>query len=136
MLGITFAQKVAFGVFSTMFIIVMSTATAIESVSASHVTVARSFGATRAQIVRRVYIPSMLPLLLEGVRLAIIFDFTGILIAEMYGSRSGLGYLISSWGDTFAMRELIAGILLVSSIAIVVNEAIRAAEHHFGSWRT
>jgi NitT/TauT family transport system permease protein len=135
LLGITLSEKVAFGVFSTVFIIVMSTATAVESVLPSHVMVARSYGASRRQIISRVYLPSMLPLLLEGVRLAMIFDLTGILIAEMYGSRSGIGYLITSWGDTFAIGDLLAGILLVSFIAILFNEAIRALEHVFGNWR-
>ncbi|HVZ45431.1 MAG TPA: ABC transporter permease subunit [Ramlibacter sp.] len=136
LLGITLTEKVAFGVFSTVFIIVMSTATAIESVLPNHVMVAKSCGATRMQIISRVYVPSMLPLLLEGVRLAMIFDLTGILIAEMYGARSGIGYLITSWGDSFAIGDLLAGILLVSFVAILFNEAIRGLEHVFGSWRT
>ena len=119
--GITFYEKVAFGVFSTIFILIMSTTAAVDSVRAEHVTAAHSFGATRAQIIRRVYLPSMLPVLLEALRLAMIFNFTGVILAEMYASRNGLGHLISDWGENFMLRQLLAGVLLVSAIAIALN---------------
>lgn len=135
-LGITVTQKVAFGVFSTVFIVILTTTTAVESISSDHVTVARSYGATASQIVWRVYVPSMLPVLLEGLRLAMIFNFTGIIVAEMYASRGGLGYLITSWGDSFAMPSLFAGIILVSLIAITFNELLRALERKCSHWRT
>src|SRR6185503_4549137 len=56
--GIGFGQKVAYAAFSTMFIVIMSAAAAVESVKADHVLVARSYGATRAQVLMRVYVPS------------------------------------------------------------------------------
>jgi NitT/TauT family transport system permease protein len=59
--GVGFAQKVGFGFFSTIFIVIMSTATAVESVRVEHLTVTRSYGATPVQIAWRVYLPSMLP---------------------------------------------------------------------------
>ncbi len=134
--GITFYEKVAFGVFSTIFILIMSTTAAVDSVRAEHVTAAHSFGATRAQIIRRVYLPSMLPVLLEALRLAMIFNFTGVILAEMYASRNGLGHLISDWGENFMLRQLLAGVLLVSAIAIAFNESIRWVEKRCGHWRT
>src|SRR6185503_9927907 len=63
--GIGFQQKVAYAAFSTMFIVIMSAAAAVESVKADHVLVARSYGATRTQVLARVYVPSMMPFLLE-----------------------------------------------------------------------
>ena len=44
--GVGFAQKVGFGFFSTIFIVIMSTTTAVESVKVDHLAVARSYGAT------------------------------------------------------------------------------------------
>jgi len=46
--------------FSTIFIVIMSTTTAVESVKVEHLTVARSYGATPLQTAFRVYLPSML----------------------------------------------------------------------------
>src|ERR1700745_4088333 len=46
--GVGFAEKVGFGFFSTIFIVIMSTTTAVESVKIEYLTVARSYGATSA----------------------------------------------------------------------------------------
>ncbi|MBO0752705.1 MAG: ABC transporter permease subunit, partial [Bradyrhizobiaceae bacterium] len=68
--GIGFQQKVAYAAFSTIFIVIMSASAAVESVKADHLLVARSYGATRAQLIWRVYVPSMMPILLETLRIA------------------------------------------------------------------
>src|SRR5207302_414758 len=76
-MGIGFQQKVAYAAFSTLFVVIMSATAAVESVKADHVLVARSYGATRMQILTRVYVPSMMPILLETLRISMIFNFTG-----------------------------------------------------------
>ena len=134
--GIGFEQKVAYAAFSTVFIVIMSAAAAVESVKADHVLVARSYGATRAQVLTRVYVPSMLPFLLETLRIAMIFNFTGVMIAEMYASRSGIGQLIASWGENFQMPQLFAGVVLLAAAAIAFNETVRWLEARCSTWRT
>ena len=134
--GIGFGQKVAFGVFSTIFIVIMSATAAVESVRAEHLLVARSYGATTGQIAARVYLPSMLPILLETLRISMIFTFTGVILAEMYASRTGMGSLIANWGENFMMRQLFAGVVLLAVIAIVINETVRRLEARCSTWRT
>lgn len=134
--GITFAQKVAFGVFSTVFIVLISSFAALEAVKTDQVRVARAYGATRLQIALRVYLPAMAPILLEAVRIAMIFNLTGVLLAEMYASRAGLGQLVANWGENFMLKELLAGILLISVAAILFNEAVRWFEARCEHWRT
>ncbi len=134
--GIGFEQKVAYAAFSTVFIVIMSAAAAVESVKADHVLVARSYGATRAQVLSRVYVPSMLPFLLETLRISMIFNLTGVMIAEMYASRSGIGQLIASWGENFQMPQLFAGVMLLAAAAIAFNETVRWLEARCSTWRT
>lgn len=133
--GIGFQQKVAYAAFSTIFIVIMSASAAVESVKADYLLVARSYGATRAQLIRRVYAPSMMPVLLETLRIAMIFNFTGVLIAEMYASRTGIGQLVANWGESFQMPQLFAGVILLATVAIVLNESVRALEGRCSTWR-
>ncbi len=135
-MGIGFQQKVAYAAFSTIFIVIMSATAAVESVKEDHVLVARSFGATRSQILWRVYVPSMLPILLEALRIAMIFNFTGVMIAEMYASRTGIGHMIANWGENFMLREMFAGVILLAAAAIFFNESIRWLEVRCSAWRT
>jgi ABC-type nitrate/sulfonate/bicarbonate transport system permease component len=134
--GVGFAQKVGFGFFSTIFIVIMSTTAAVESVKPENLLVARSYGATLAQTVWRVYIPSMLPVLLEALRISMIFNLTGIILAEMYASPDGIGHQIETWGENFQMKQLLAGVLLISIIAMTFNELVRWVETRCSHWRT
>lgn len=135
-IGINFWQKVAYAAFTTTFVVLISAASAVESVKQEYVLVARSYGATRTQILTRVYVPSMMPLLLEALRISMIFNFTGVMIAEMYASRTGIGHLISGWGENFQMRELFAGVIILSLVAIAFNETVRFFEDRCSTWRT
>jgi ABC-type nitrate/sulfonate/bicarbonate transport system permease component len=85
--GVGFSEKVGFGFFSTIFIVIISTTTAVESVKVEHLTVARSDGATTAQTAFRVYLPSMLPVLLEALRISMIFNLTGVILADVRFAR-------------------------------------------------
>lgn len=134
--GIGFQQKVAYAAFTTAFVVMMSATAAVESVRSDYVLVARSFGATPAQILWRVYVPSMMPVLLEALRISMIFNFTGVMIAEMYASRTGLGHLISNWGENFQMPRLFAGIVILAVVAIAFNEFVRYLETRCSTWRT
>ena len=133
--GIGFPQKVAYAAFSTIFVIIMSAAAAVESVRPDHLLVARSYGATRLQVLRRVYLPSMTPVLLEALRISMIFNLTGVLIAEMYASRTGIGQLVETWGENFQMDRLFAGVVLLAAAAIAFNELVRRIEVRCSLWR-
>ena len=126
--GIGFLQKLIFAVTLAFFIVVLSGIAAAQSVPAGLVTAARSFGATRRQIYLQIYLPAMEPLILEGLRMALIFTITGVLLAEMYGAPRGIGRLIFAWGEMFRMPELLAGVLLIVAMTIASNELIRLIE--------
>jgi NitT/TauT family transport system permease protein len=118
--GIGFPQKVAYAAFTTGFVVLMSAMAAVESVKGDHILVARSYGATRGQILARIYIPSMMPILLETIRIAMI----------------GIGHLIAGWGENFQMRQLFAGVILLATTAILFNEIVRFFEARCSTWRT
>lgn len=132
--GIGFLEKIVFGITHIVFVVIVNTVAAVASVPRSHVLAARSFGATPTQIYLRVYFPAMLPLLVTGLRLGMIFNIIGILLAEMYASRTGVGQLIFQWGEDYLVTELMAGIVLVSIATIAINEAMRLWEARAGHW--
>lgn len=128
MFGIGFFEKVVFGITHAYFVIVINTFAAVRSVPAPYVVAARSFGATPTQIYLRIYLPAMLPLVLTGLRLGMIFCIIGVLLTEMYASRYGIGHRIFGWGEAYQVPQLIAGVIIVSVLTIIVNEAMRLLE--------
>lgn len=126
--GIGFGQKVIYAVTLAFFIVALSGIAAARSVPEGLVTAARSFGATRRQIYLEIYLPAMEPLILEGLRMGLIFTITGVLVAEMYGSPRGIGRVIFAWGESYRMAELLAAVVLVVVVTVLLNEIMRAIE--------
>ena len=109
--------------------------TAVREVPLGQVVAARSFGASRFRIYRSIYLPAMAPQVVTGLRLGVIFDIIGILLAEMYASKSGLGVLLLRWGESYAVDKLMAATVLISVATILINELMRIWETHIGRWR-
>jgi NitT/TauT family transport system permease protein len=118
-----------------MFIVLINTIAAIRSVPSGYLLAARSFGATTAQIYWKFYLPTMLPYLMTGLRFGFIMDVHGVLMAEMYASRDGLGRQIFAWAESFRNKEMLASVILIAICTITVNETLRACELRLGRWR-
>jgi len=126
--GIGFTQKVIFAVTLAFFIVALNGIAAARSVPPGLVTAARSFGAGHLQIYLWIYLPAMEALIIEGLRMGLIFTITGVLLAEMYGSAHGIGRQIFAWGEMFRLPELFACVLLVVVVTVSLNEVLRIVE--------
>jgi len=133
--GVSIPQKIAFGVFTTVFVLIVGGVAAVQSVPRELITVSRVYGATRGQIIREIYLPAMAPILLESARLAMVFNITAVLLCEIYGARDGIGYRIAAWGENLQMPQLYAALVIVATAAVAVNEVLRAVEARLGAWR-
>jgi ABC-type nitrate/sulfonate/bicarbonate transport system permease component len=133
--GVSIPQKIAFGVFTTVFVMIMGGIAAVQSVPRELVTVSRVYGAGRLQIVREIYVPAMAPILLESIRLGMVFNITAVLLCEIYGARDGIGYRIAAWGENLQMPQLYAALTIVAAAAVAVNEGLRLLEARLCSWR-
>jgi ABC-type nitrate/sulfonate/bicarbonate transport system permease component len=133
--GVSIPQKIAFGVFTTVFVLITGGIAAVQSVPRELITVSRVYGASRGQIIREIYLPAMAPILLESARLAMVFNITAVLLCEIYGARDGIGYRIAAWGENLQMPQLYAALVIVAAAAVAVNEALRAVETRLGAWR-
>ena len=133
--GIDDLQKIVFGFTHAFFVMTVITVAAVQSVQPTYAVAARSFGANTRQVYTGIFLPSMAPLLIGAIRLGLIFDIIGVLGAEMYGSRRGLGILLFRWGEEFQLPKLAGAVLLIAVSTIVMNEVLRAAELRLEHWK-
>ena len=95
---------------------------------------AGKFGAGRRQIFFKVSLPSAMPFILAGLKLGIGRGLIGVVVAELFGSRAGLGRLISQSADAFNMPELFAGVVVLAFAGIVLTAGFTWLEGKLVPW--
>jgi NitT/TauT family transport system permease protein len=132
--GIGPASKVAFGVSHGFFPLIVAVVAGVQNIKPIFLTSARSMGATRAQVLRHIVFPHMIPSFFSGMRLAMSGVLLGVLLAELYVSTAGIGYFTTLFTQSFDPTRLFGLIAVLAAMAIVLNEVVRRAEIHFGRW--
>jgi ABC-type nitrate/sulfonate/bicarbonate transport system permease component len=132
--GIGAASKIAFGVSHGVFPIILAVAAGVQNIKPIFLTSAKSMGANRRQMLFSVVFPHLLPSLFTGMRLAMSAVLLGVLLAELYVSQAGVGYLTSMYTQTFQPQNLFVLVAILAAIAIALNELCRASERRLSRW--
>ena len=133
-LGIGIWSKVLVVIFLVLFPVTINTEAGLRTTSERLVEMLRSFGASPRQIFFKVSLPSALPLILAGLKLGIGRGLIGVVVAELFGSRAGLGRLISQSADAFNMPELFAGVIMLAVAGIAMTAGFGWLEKRLVPW--
>ncbi|RWQ63327.1 ABC transporter permease subunit [Mesorhizobium sp.] len=114
--------------------VALSTASGVRGVSQERVNAARSLGATRAQVIRHVILPSALPSILTGLRIALGAGWSTLVAAELVAATRGLGFMIQSAAQFLVTDVVVMGILVIAAIAFVLEFIIRRLERALVPW--
>jgi ABC-type nitrate/sulfonate/bicarbonate transport system permease component len=96
---------------------------------------ARSFGASRLQVVREVVLPSALPDILSGVRIALATSFILLVSSELIAARKGLGYMIGMLGDGGVYDAMFATVLTVALLGFMADRSYLLLMGRMLRWR-
>jgi NitT/TauT family transport system permease protein len=132
-LGIT--SKIVVVLLSAIFPLIVNLQVAMSTIDADLVQVARSYGATCWQIFRSIALPTSLPFLITGLRLAAGRGLLGVIVAEVFGGAAGIGYMIQYAGSTFQTDKVFAGVLVVAVTGITLDFTLARLGRHFDRWR-
>jgi NitT/TauT family transport system permease protein len=132
--GVSRTVQVAVVFMSAFFIIVTNTMSAIRTVDATYVEMARSFGARERQLFLKVLLPGALPLTMAGVRVGMGRAVKGMINGEMFIALFGLGGLLRMYGSRFDSANVYAILLVVISVALCCSALVQAVERRLTSW--
>jgi NitT/TauT family transport system permease protein len=132
--GYSPAARLATIVFASFFPIAMNVDDGARSVPPEHLEVARAYGARRHQIWFGITLPSSLPYLIAGIRLAVGRALVGAVVAEFIISVDGLGFYILFQSRTFHHNEAFVAVLLLAGFAVLVDAAIDWTIHSRLRW--
>lgn len=119
----------------SVFPFIFNAQAGVRAVDPLLINVVRSMGGKERDLYLKILIPSVLPYIVAGARIAVGRGLIGILVGEFFAASEGIGYAIARFGDLFALDKMFACILAIMIIAVVLTEGIRWAERAAFPWR-
>ena len=96
----------------------------------------KNFKASRWDILCTIAFPGALPFVMAGVRLGLGMGLVFVTLAEMIGAKSGIGYLIWSSWEIFAIEKMYVGIFSIALTGLIFNKALTQLEGWLIPWKT
>lgn len=123
--GIGELSKYFIIIYATVIIVLLNTAAGVSRTPVARIRAARCLGASEFQVFRKIVLPSAVPYILTGMRVAVGFSFMGIVAAELIGAREGLGFLIMNSQLMLQTDQLFVGLLTLGIVGLVVDRVFR-----------
>ena len=129
--GLGISGKVAFGALHGILPVALLTMAAISNISPVYLKSARSMKLSQGQTIVTVLLPASLPEVVSGLRIGFTVTLLGVLLAEMFASKQGLGFLIINAMSLLQTEEMIAVAVLLFAFAALANALLLWVEHRF-----
>jgi ABC-type nitrate/sulfonate/bicarbonate transport system permease component len=123
---------VAIGVF---FPVAINSTAGVLQIAPIYLDVGKSFKASRWDIFRTIALPGALPFIMTGIKLGAGLALILIAVAEMVGAKSGLGYMIWSAWETFAVAKMYVGLFTIALIGFGISFLLREVERLVIRWK-
>ncbi len=133
--GYGLAPKVIVVALISFFPIVVNMADGLKSVDPDAVALMRTLGANRWQVFFKVQVPTSLPYLFSGVRVAVAVSVIGAVIGEWVGSSEGLGYLMIRSKPQFLTERVFAAIAILSAMGVGLFALVGIVERLALPWQ-
>ena len=133
--GLGIASKVALGFTLVFFIVFFNVYQGVREVSPTVLANARMLGMNERQLLRHVYLPSATSWVFSSLHTSVGLDFVGAVVGEYLGSSRGVGYLILQAEGTFDINTVMAGILVLTGFALVLDGIVGRVEKHLMKWQ-
>jgi NitT/TauT family transport system permease protein len=131
--GVTAKTVVVF--LFVIFPVLINTTRGVREVDPELLEVARSFCSSERRMWFDLILPSALPFIVTGLRLAIGRALIGVIIAEFYTSLSGLGDLITTYASNFQTARMWVPIVVIALLGVVLTALLELAERRLVPWR-
>ncbi len=115
--------------------VIVNIAKAVRAIPAETILMARAFGVGRIEVLRQIIAPAVAGSTIAAVRFAIMSAWNGLLLAEWFGSTSGVGWRARYWYDANQLDGFLAWVLLFIAFLIIANQALGFLENHVTRWR-
>jgi ABC-type nitrate/sulfonate/bicarbonate transport system permease component len=134
LLGTGSTMRVALIAFGSVWPVLLNTIDGVRSVDPVQLDTARAFALPRSARLRYIILPSAMPRIFAGLRVAVALALILMVVSELVASTDGLGHAISDAQHAFLLPDMWAGIVLVGMIGYALNALFVALEHWALAW--
>jgi taurine transport system permease protein len=107
----------------------------MKSAAQEQINAAYSMGASYGQVIRHVILPSALPEILVGMRIAVGFGWTTLVAAEMVAANVGLGQMVLNASNFLRTDIVVMGIIVIGIVAYLFDLLMRWVERKLVPWK-
>jgi NitT/TauT family transport system permease protein len=133
--GIGESAKIAILFYASFFAGVIVMYEGVAQISPIFIRVAKTLGATDAEVFRKVILPLAVPHILTALRVSLGVAWATLVASELIAAQQGLGALIQNASAFFQLDIIYVGIICIGVIALVMDLLLRAASRRLVAWQ-
>lgn len=133
--GVGNLTLVVFVFVSAVFPQLLTVEAGAKEADSALVEVARSLGGTKQEILRTVVLPSSIPYIIAGLRIAVGRALVGIIVGQLLIVATGIGYMFQFYGETLALAKYFAPLIVIAALAVALNRGVNWAEQVLIPWK-
>lgn len=134
-LGIGLPMQVFLIFLGVFYPVLFNTYQGVKDTDPRYIASARVFGTSELTLIRRVYIPSALGSVVMGIKIGIALGLVMLVISEMYGASSGIGWLLVESKDFFRIDRMVVCMLALGAIGWFLIEIMKYLEFKLALWK-
>ena len=133
--GLGLWTKVIIVFIGALFPILINTYEGVRNADRTLINVVRSFGASEWDVARLVVVPNAMPYIIAGLRLAIGRAVLGVVVAEFFGSESGLGVMMVQAAGRYQVDVVFSGLIVFAALSLAMTAMVQVLENRLSRWR-
>ncbi len=132
--GFATTSKIIILFLFAFFPMVINTYQGVKNVDHKLIEVGRSFRCSERQLWSNIVLPSALPFIVTGLRLAVGRGLIGMVLADLYTAISGIGYLIVRTASTYEVDKMFVPIVTLGLLGVTLTACVRFVEVRVAPW--
>lgn len=132
--GLGSSMRVFVIAFGVLFPVLVNTTVGARNCRQERIDVARMYGLSRLQVIRRVVLPSALPLISAGLRVALPIALIMVVVSELIGGQNGIGFYLLISQSMFNIPAMFAAVVVLGVLGNLINAGYARLEKKWLSW--
>jgi len=133
--GLGEASKIVMVAIGVFYPVLINSATGVLEINKIYLDVGRNFSASRWQVFRTIAFPGAVPHIMSGVKLGIGMGLILISIAEMFGAKSGLGFMIWNAWEILSVETMYVGLIVIALLGFLFSMILNEIEREIVPWK-